>query len=163
MSHNWLNVRRMARGGFSFTTFTNLGTLALFNNGQGAEMIAVWAWQAAQNTTTTLGLGIAQGSVGGTALTAQPCVTGGMLGPGTLTKLDTATSYALDWLSPFGVIGAPYLQASFPYCVLQPGWSCIIQDQHTGDSVAMSIYWEWLHPEDLEGRKCAKCYLSGVA
>lgn len=162
MSPNWKNPRRCARGGSSYQKYTNNPTVALYNAGSGAEMIAVWQVFFSIATSGNAGVGAFQGNPGGTKLTANPLVTGGMLGAGTLTQLDTATTFDLDYFMPFGVTSPPSLFADLPFVILQPGWACIVQDQNAGDNSAFSLVWEWLHPEDLEGRKCAKCNIAGV-
>ena len=131
-----------ARAGFAPFTPTNLGTLALYNDGAANFRLLVWLAYPALGNVNTCGFGIFHGNPGGTPVTPVPMALPSYLADGVVTQVDTATAYTLDFFVPVGVGMFSSLVFNAPWAVVSPGYAFIIQDQKTGDSFSASIIFQ---------------------
>ena len=137
-----VNLRRCARGYIVDSGEATNTTIALTNNSLGPELILVWqigfpsSGGNIPQVSYQRGLGLTTGGV------VQPIVPGDAPPPGLLQSGDVATAFPFDWQwrnsTPL-----PLWPATFPFAVLQPGWSLAIQagDAPT-DGLNMVIFWE---------------------
>jgi hypothetical protein len=152
-----VNPRRCARGTVPEFTPTNLGTVALFNNSSGAELLLVLA-VALESTAQPLYIGFTQQKLGTVQTTAGPLMSGEAMPPGQVTKLDTASALIGDVWTNSNIVLTSTLNSPLPWAVLQPQWSFFIQDTGTGDPMGASFIWQAVHTDDLWGRPCAICW-----
>ncbi len=147
---NWprlVNLRRCARGHiFNAGTATNT-TIALHNVSSGAELLIIWqlgtdnASLYSLQTSYQQGYFLAQGGV------VQAIVPGDAPPPGDLSSGDSPTAFAADWETSGVLYGSPW-PATFPYAVLQPGWSLVCQVQGGGPKpLGVSFMWEAILPK----------------
>lgn len=151
------NPRRCMRGGVLRFTPANLGTVGLYNNSTGPELLVLWylSWST-QNGLAVMG--IQRGIVGTAQSTIAPLVTGETIYAGQVTKGDTATAVNADLMPYFPSYESTTLHPTLPWAILQPGWSFLIQDNTTGDAMNASFIWQSIHSEDLYGLPCPICW-----
>lgn len=137
-----VNLRRCARAAISDTGEATNTTIGLFNNSLGPELILVW--QMGVNEVT---IGIPQTSYQqvqpfGTVVPTVSVVPGDAPPPGILSSGDSAVLYTPDYY-PSIAAGAPGWPATFPFAVLQPGWSLITQIVGGGTgALSVCFFWE---------------------
>ena len=137
-----VNLRRCARGMISDTGEATNTTVALTNNSLGPELILVWQTLTAQSSSEPgavsyqRGLALTPGGI------VQPVVPGDAPPPGVLSSGDLAVAFTPDWILPSAAIAYQW-PATFPFAVLQPGWSLVVQEllTPTGD-MTVQFFWE---------------------
>lgn len=142
-----VNLRRCARGYIVDSGESTNTTLALFNNSASSELILVWQLVSGILHSVALSPSYQQGlalSVGGTVAAIVP---GDAPPPGVLTSGDSPTAFDADFLPSAGF--TPYWPATFPFAVLQPGWSLAIQNVAGNPTGALdaSFFWEAILPK----------------
>ena len=152
-----LRPNRCMRGGAATFTTSNYGTVALFHNGTGRDLLAVWQMMGGDPANPTVNFGTMQGSIGGTVGPSNPIVTGDAPQYGIVTYLDSATQLTLDTALFYGPTITASVPCLLPWAILQPGWSAIVQTYTKGDNFTGFFIWQACHREDLEGKPCAVC------
>ncbi len=151
------NPYRAMRGGLLAGSPTNLGTLSVFNDSTGADLIAIWGVLSTEAITLQQAFGATQGALGAATGTMQSYITGEPRKAGQLNYLDTTTV-----LAPSLVLNGVYSQSvtilpPVPLAILQPGWSCYVQNQNAARVLSVSFLWQAVHIEDLRGIYCPIC------
>jgi hypothetical protein len=152
------NPYRSMRGAASLVGPTNNGTIALYNNGAGADILGVWM------VTSLVAGGVVfvsfqAGQVGTAAGTVAPVVTGEPPQSGLITSLDTATIYqnGIGILAAYPV-GDALPIGKFPSYFLQPKMSLVVQAESPAQDTRAAFLWQAMHPADMEGRPCPVCF-----
>ncbi len=137
-----VNLRRCARGYVPVSAGDGNTTIALTNNSLGPELILVWQiWEPTPNGGDVF-TSYQQIDPMEVVFPAQPIVPGDAQPPGILSGYSQATAYTPD----FDLGNAQFSSrwpATFPFAVLQPGWSLCFQNAGGGeDSLGMALWWE---------------------
>jgi hypothetical protein len=142
-----VNLRRCARataydGGESTNT-----TVALTNNTASSELILVWQLYgigAGFPLQTTYLQGVPPFS---TVVPVAALVPGDAPPPGIVSQGDYPSILPADFVFGIGSLPTPW-PATFPFAVLQPNWSLVIQSFGGGTgSVQAALFWEAILPK----------------
>jgi hypothetical protein len=148
MRQDQIAWRRCSRGGGPRFTPVHFGTIALYNDTQGAELLVVWVMFCSSTATALINGGTIQGSLGGTVGVKTPLVIGSVGMAGQVTQIDSPAAMVDDFSLFFGPgILAP-LAPILPWAVLQPGWSFWLQDSLAGDAFNGFFIWESVREGD---------------
>jgi len=148
--YKWFRPNQAARG-FASVSATNKATVSLFNNSKGRNFLVVRdvrPWIA--DASLDLAVSYNNGQVGTSAGTAQPLVPSMPAPAGQVFAIDTATAYNED----YSLISAAWLPGiwphDFPFAVLEPGWSLVIQSTNNGLTLLCSFVWEAIEADQLD-------------
>jgi hypothetical protein len=152
-----VNLRRCARGRIVDSGEDTNTTIALTNNSAAAELLLVW--QFAEDETDNNGGQFSyqqiqpMGSVG----VVQSVVPGDAVPPGILTSGDQATLFTPDF-APVPLENGNYWPATFPFAVLLPGWSLVVQPVGGGTGgLGISFWWEAILSKYFDRMHSALC------
>jgi hypothetical protein len=145
------HARRMMRAAGVQGNATNRATFGLFHDGTGSRVIVVRDFNFSANTSVLWNLSVQQLDLAGTALTKNPLVVGDAPSIGKPTYLDTATVYAPDYVVALLANTQGYWNHDFPFAVLLPGWSLIIQSNTNATGAPrLGFIWEAVDAEELD-------------
>lgn len=143
-------LRHAARGTGNITA-VNHATFALFNNSTSGRFLVVddWSWDDTTSTAnfmSTYSRTRLTGSAG-TAVTVFP-ESGAV--PGLIDVSDQAVQLTADgqFKGPTNV--DRYWPHEFPYAVVPPNWSFVLQDFNGAHSVQVNFWWIALFPLEFE-------------
>lgn len=146
-----VNPLRCARGLSTSSNGTNFNSVALFNN-DSTKILRVLDF-----LPTTVK--IVSSSYTQTRLTNQnigtisPVVTGEPTPPGQIDTGSLASLPAGDFNYAFGNVNLslqPMWRGHvFPVAVIRPGWSFVLSDNTSADTLTCSFFWDWLWPDQL--------------
>jgi len=149
-------AHRAMRGAASISP-TNYGTVSLYNNGHGEDILAVW-----MITNNSGGAGGAvsfqQGMVGSVAGTVSSVVTGDAPNYGVIYTLDSAAAFTnyIGLTDGYATVdGLPL--AKFPSYFLQPNWSLCVQALTANVLEQAAFLWQVVHRQDIMGVPCPVC------
>ena len=151
-----MRPQRCMRGGVLPFTPTNLGTVSLYNNSTGAEVLVIW-YVNTNSSDTVLQAGIIQGKQGTAQTTVAPLITGNPIFAGQVCKLDTTTVMPFDQCFQYGQNPSASINADLPWAILQPGWSFVVQDTGDADEMCCSFVWQAAHVADIYESHCTVC------
>lgn len=153
---------RMARGTFIAATAGGTNSfVALYNDGTGAELLALWGIvAAADGTAPIIQTWQARGTVGSLKNKGQPLWgnSGGLAGAiysGTLASLPTADMYLPG--TGGNAPGIAEYTWEHPIAIIDPGWLFGAGHFTQAASDYPTFVWEVVHPEDVYGQPCHIC------
>lgn len=148
------------RGAIVLTSASNLATAALYNNGSGAEALAVWVINPETPSTTSVPVTVVQGTstIGSAGGVIHPLVSTGFKYAGALYSVDTATAITPDFMICAINEAANPVYPGLPIAILSPGWAIVTQQETGGGAdISCGFIWQAVHPEDIDGRHCDVC------
>lgn len=154
--YKWFRPRQAARGSITLGNVTNYSTVALFNSSSGAHYLVIRDYETIFADPGGLtSIGYVQGQLGTAGGVKTPLVPGEAVPPGILTSLDSATLLTLDWPLPWmgGAMNnsSAWWPHNFPFAVLPPGWSFVLQDNAVGSGLAqLNVMWEAILADELD-------------
>jgi hypothetical protein len=122
-----VNLRRCARGSNPEFFTANNAKVALYNNSLGPELILVWQFQILAIDAPPAQFHYQQGQPSGTNFLVEPIVPGDAPPPGLLIGYDDPAVIPGSWQED-NTSGQPQWPATFPFAVLQPGWSLVVEN-----------------------------------
>ncbi len=135
-----VNLRRCARALIADGGEDTNTTLALTNTSAAAELLLVWQFSLPQVSEDSTALSYQQIPPFATQATTVPIVPGDAAPPGILSSGDSPIIYTPDW-NPVSV-SFPFLwPATFPFAVLLPGWSLVVQLAGGGTGEIQAAFW----------------------
>jgi hypothetical protein len=147
---NWprlVNPRRCARAVAIDTGEATNTTVALLNNSPAPDLLIVWqiyGTQSGNALQTAYQQGLAPLA---NPYPIQPIVPDEAVPPGVVTSGDFANPIVPDQVLDIGGLSI-YWPATFPFAVLKPGWSLVVQGFGGGmPGLTCSFFWEAIHPE----------------
>jgi len=142
-----VNLRRCARGSVPFTNVSTNGTSVLYNNTASSEFILVWQLQLIEVDAPPLGISYVQGEIPTTLVPVEAIVPGDAPPPGLLGYLDDPTIYPPTWQQT-PTVNQTYWPATFPFAVLQPNWSLVMQNNSVDTPTpSVNLFWEAILPK----------------
>lgn len=145
-----LDLRRCARGHITNAGAATHTTAALTNNSNAAELILVWQVVYGLNFSGEEIFSYQQLPVMGTLGTSAPLVPGDAPPPGILSTGDQPAQFPFDWNMSFATF-AQYWPATFPFAVIPPGWSLVVQESGTPtNSIDLNFFWEAIRAPEFE-------------
>jgi hypothetical protein len=147
--YKWFRPRQAARGYASPAAPANKQTI-LLNNSSGAEKyLIVRAFFVRQANNDDIGVGYVNGTLSGTAAQQGNLFPGDGSLPGAVYTLDDATTRSYDFqITPSQ--NTFWWQHDFPFAVLQPGQSLLLQDTTAAHAMAVAFFWEAVFPAELD-------------
>lgn len=133
------------RGAVVITSPTHFATAALYNNSTGAYVLVVRDLNAVTNGFPIVAS--LHGTIGTHTGTEAPLITGEAVGPGLVYSLDDASAITPDY-----ALGSFTQFHDFPYAVIYPGWSLVVQDTVAAVTVPApyAFIWEYIEPDELD-------------
>lgn len=148
--YKWFRPRQAARGQGFISGPTNYGTVALWNSSTAAQIMVVRALRVLTSSQDTPSVCYLQGSIGGTAGVVQPLVPGDAAPPGKITSLDDATQITPDWWFSLPSSGDDWWPHNFPFAILLPNWSLVVQANSKAENCRVSFLWESITEDQLD-------------
>lgn len=148
-SNFWL---RQARYGFARLNAVNLATVALFNDGAGAQYIVLRNFILdAESGGTQWNISVQNGNIaGGTAVTTSAMVPGDTPKPGLLSTLDTAVAITPNF-GRWPMSATPLeWNTDLAIAVLPPSWAFVMQDVNPAHIMSVTLWWEVPTADQLE-------------
>ena len=145
-----IDLRRCARGFIMNPGTATNTTLALTNNSVSAELLLIWQVEPGNVFGSTLQTSYQQTLSGLTpGGFIEPLVPSDAPPPGVLSSGDEPIQFQYSW---FQVASALIWPATFPFAVLNPGWSLVFQQASTVPTIGadVNIFWEAMKPEIFE-------------
>ncbi len=152
-----VNLRRCARGYIADSGEANNTTLALTNNSAAAELLLVWQVLPGANFGSPAQVSYQQRIAGlSPAGNMEAIVPGDALPPGILQSGDQPTNFPGVTWDPAAQL---YWPATFPFAVLLPGWSLVLQSAATAPTSGLdvNIFWEAILSEYFDRMHSALC------
>lgn len=144
--------RQAARGLIS-PSGSNSTTACLYNNSTAAQILVVrdivpYANSAPYAVVTSYQQGLL-GTKGGLVTPLWP---GEAALPGVLTNFDTATAFTGDYALPIFQVanGYAFWTHNFPFAIIPPNWSLVVQDGTNRGIYQVSFMWEAVFPDELD-------------
>lgn len=143
------NLRRSARGRILDAGEATNTTAALTNNSLSPHILKVWKPQSNRAGGGALLCSYQRIDIFSTLGVVAPIVPGDPAPPGIISAGDLPAAFPADWIFTDGTNLVPW-PATFPFAVLLPGWSLVVQNMTTPtDPIDISFWWEWCYPEDF--------------
>lgn len=143
----------------------------LFNDSRGPELLLVHAIEVSNTSGNDgpQGVGYFYGS-SGTSQANIPIFPGQAV-PGVILFDDTTTIYTPDFYFGFNLVANPNLNQfengwrhEYPFAILPPGWSLVVQNTIAGNVGNAEFFWEAIEAERFEamyGSEIEKPFLAG--
>lgn len=142
------HLRRAAFGMGASTVFTNFGAFALYNNSPAPHLLRFWDFSSTafipfqfrvlQGRLTTHDVG-----------TISPVVVSDQPPPGTIDKQDQAAAGTPMWPMNGATTSGGFPRSPYPFAVLTPGWSLVMECTTAAQTFGISFWWDWLYPDEL--------------
>jgi hypothetical protein len=141
---------RQAMVGFGrVATSTNQATVTLYNNSTGSQCLAVRDWTINGSSGNLSRLSLQPGLIGTPFTTQSPIIPDSATLAGIITFIDTTTLFTGIY-EPEMISGGVQWLHNFPFCVLPPNWSLVVQAFSTGQGILASFVWEAIEPDELD-------------
>lgn len=152
-----VNLRRCARGRIVDSGEMTNTTIALTNNSSAAELLLVWQFVADTTADDPAQFSYQQIAPMDTSGVVQSVVPGDALPPGLLTSGDQPTAFTPDF-APAAFPNNDYWPATFPFAVLPPGWSLVLQPVGGGTGgISANFWWEAILSKYFDRMHSALC------
>jgi hypothetical protein len=152
-----VNLRRCARGRIADAGEDTNTTIALTNNSAAAELLLVWQFTPDATDAAAAQFSYQQIQPMANSGVVQSVVPGDALPPGLLTSGDQPTVFTPDF-APAGFGIDAYWPATFPFAVLLPGWSLVLQTVGGGGgALAVNFWWEAILSQYFDRMHSALC------
>ncbi len=129
-------------------------TLYLYNNSTGPHVLVVrdiYPFSSNDNVCYFAYERGFSGSVTGTIVSLYP---GEALPPGQLYYEDRASAISPDYQFPLTITGNPNPQLNwnhnFPFAVIPPGWSLVLQNGGTADGLGVAGFYEYVTIDQID-------------
>jgi hypothetical protein len=142
--------RQAARGGKNLASVTNLATVALFNNSTGPQVLVVRDILIVGTANDMIATAYVPGQVGASPGLVQPLLPTDALPAGLVTSADTVTSYPADYLLPLSSTADFEWWHDYPFAVVTPGWSFVLQERTSAKAMTVSLLWEAIAIDQLD-------------
>jgi hypothetical protein len=153
MHKGWYNPRNMAMcGGAVTATAAQFPTIALFNNSAYAHNILVTDWQLSQQNPGRWFIGAYNTNIGGTVQTSQSMFPNISIKAGVVTFVSevSETFAGFGYCTSAAGSAFAFWPHDYPFMVLSPGWSLIMQNNTPANSVYFGFQWAWVTPAEFE-------------
>lgn len=146
--YKWSRPRQTHRGYGQQTNNTNKGTISLYNDSTGNQILVVRLLSVVTTAGET-GLSSRTGILGTLYGHGQPITVGDARGPGAVYTIDTATTFASDF-SYITSGNAGLLEPMFPIAVLPPNAALVVQNTQSASNINVSFIYEAIAIEELD-------------
>jgi hypothetical protein len=148
--YKWFRPRQAMRGQGNISP-TNRATISLYNDTKGRNFLIVRDVRVQGLTTIRNQISYLNAQIGSTTGCAQqPLLPSAPALGGTVYAIDTSTVYPPDFLmTSLTGIDATWPH-DFPFAVLEPGWSLVVQSATTGGFMYVDFLWESIEPDQLD-------------
>jgi len=146
--YKYFRPRQAFRGTANLTP-TNLPSFALYHTGLNATVLIVRYWELTLAAAATVLTAIQRGVYGNKVMTGVGIVPETAAPAGNVNSLDTATAITGD-ASPAVVPPVYGWIQDYPFTVLQPGCSLIVQGQTVAQAARVTFFWEEILIDQLD-------------
>ncbi|HVI10972.1 MAG TPA: hypothetical protein VND65_21990 [Candidatus Binatia bacterium] len=154
MHRRWpVNPRRFAYVHNSFTSGAAQNCFNSFYNDSNHLYLAVYEWGNDPIATGTVeGWVLARAKLGSTPVFGSPVVGGDGQPPGQMLVGQVGLNPTLGF-TQVGEGGQTGWVRNFPFAVLPPGWSLTAYSSAQNVQLAVTVWYEWIYPDDLYSQK----------
>lgn len=146
--YKWSRPRQTHRAYGQQTNNTNKGTISLYNDSTGPQILVVRLLSVVTSAGET-GLSSRTGTLGTLYGHGQPITIGDGRGPGAVYTIDSATTFASDF-SYITSGNAGLLEPMFPIAVLPPNAALVVQNTQSASNINVSFIYEAIAIEELD-------------
>ena len=148
--YTWFRPRQAARGLKVTGTPVNRATVSIFNSSTGPQYLIVRDIRIAGTASDSIQASFQNGQIGTSQGLVAPMVSGDAAPMGLIASIDTATAFAGDNSLDLGTQGTFTWYHDYPFAVIQPGVSLVLQDPTVAHGITVSAIWEAILSDQLD-------------
>ena len=142
--------RQAVRAMKTLATPTNHATFSIFNDSTAPYVIALRDFTVFGTAGDLIASSFTAGQVGSSAGLMAPLMSNEAQQNGRIASIDSATVYPGDYAMALSAQGIWYWTHDFPFAVIGPGWSLILQNGTIAHTTTVSAVWESIQIDQLD-------------
>ncbi len=150
--YKWFRPREAMRGQATPSTAGagDYNTKALYNDSTGPIVLVVRHWNCQVTAAGVVNFFYNQGRLTGTNYPAQPLYPGDALKNGLVDYSQPSSAGTPDFAIYLGAAGMEIWRHEYPFAILPPGWSLVIQAGSTAAVMGAAFLWECVRIDELD-------------
>lgn len=142
--------REAVRASKAVAAPTNHATISIFNNSTGPRILVVRDLFVQGSANDLVAMSYQTGQVGSSQGLVQPYLPSSQTLAGLIAGIDTLTVYAADYTIALSSLGTYEWYHDFPWAVIEPGFSLVVQAVTVAHATTVSAVWEAVSIDELD-------------